>query len=573
MTRSTADALEIYTVSSMTKTGRQAALLCALAVGLAGATLVPPTGGPLADPLPDIPLGPHVLRLTDLVSDLVFPTDVAAPPDGSPRLFVTQFDGKLWVLVDGSLQATPFLDFSDDFFSSSGSAMSSVVFHPDFAINRRLFVVMIENEDPALADFGVTSGVLQQSVLYEVAALAEHPAAGSNLLDPASKRELLRINELSPVHNMNDLAFGSDGYLYITKGDDSSGGTDLTTIHGSVLRIDVDFAPGNAPGANGQYAIPADNPFVGTGGGVIEEIWAYGFRNPWRMTMDTADVWIAEVGEGDIEEIDLVVAGGNYGWMLKQGSFAHLGTGGVSDDLSGLPPGTYIDPVGEYDHGQLDSSVIGGVIYSGAAFPHLVGDYIFGDWTSGRLFQMDTSSGAIQQFSIDPSGDTISGQLSGFPTEGIIAIEVDADGELLIVVSPGDASPIGRIVRVVPANWDDLGGGVAGIAGEPVLLGAGPLLPGSQSSLSLSSAAPGALSTLVIGVALLGLPFKGGLLVPTPDALFSSLPIGSNGSLNLAGTWPAGIPSGLSTYYQFWISDAAGPAGFAASNGVRGTTP
>lgn len=528
---------------------------------------------PLPDPVPDIPLGTHVLRLTDIVSELVFPTDVAVPPDGSPRLFVNQVSGKTWVLVDGVTQSAPFLDFSSDYFASNGSAMSSLVFHPDFSANRKLYVVMTENQDPALADFGVLTGVDQQSVLYEVEAQAGWPDVGCNLVDPASKRELLRINEDFTIHNLNDLAFGPEGYLYLTKGDDASGGQDLTTVHGAVLRIDVDFAPGNPLSANGQYAIPAGNPFVGAGSGVVEEIWAYGFRNPWRLSVDGSDVWVADVGESVIEEVDRVVAGGHHGWPWKAGSFAHLSGGAVSVDLSGLPTGVYIDPVGEYDHGQLDVSISGGVVYRGTAFPQLAGAYIFGDWVSGRLFAMDTSTGAIEQFTIDPAGAFIAGQLSGFPWEGVIAVEADADGELLIVVSQRNETSTGRILRVTPANWDDLGGALAGVAGEPELVGKGPLLAGWPAGLELTGAATLALSTLVIGATQLGVPFKGGLMVPNPDALVSALTTDAGGALQLSGSWPAGIPSGVATYYQVWIVDPSGPAGFSASNGVRGSTP
>jgi GNAT superfamily N-acetyltransferase len=152
-----------------------------------------------------------------------------------------------------------------------------------------------------------------------------------------------------------------------------SGGTDLTTIHGTVLRIDVDFAPGNALSANGEYAIPADNPFTGAGPAALDEIWAHGFRNPCRISMDGNDVWVADVGESVIEEIDRVVAGGHQGWHLKAGSFAYLGAAAVSDDLSDLPPGGHSDPVGDYDHDQLNLSVSGGVVYRGAALPHLYG--------------------------------------------------------------------------------------------------------------------------------------------------------------------------------------------------------
>ncbi|GJM22820.1 MAG: hypothetical protein DHS20C15_27350 [Planctomycetota bacterium] len=529
-------------------------------------------GTPLADPLPDIPNSDLTVRLAPVVTGLTFPTDAAVPPDGSPRLFLTQLNGLVHVLQEGVLQATPFLDFSADHIMTNGSATSSVTFHPDFATNRKLYVVMTENKDPALADFGSSSGIVQQSVLYEVAAQANYPAPGCNLIDLAATRELFRINELNFIHNLGDLEFGSDGYLYMTKGDDRNGGQNLTTIHGTVLRIDVDFGPGNALSANGNYAIPHDNPFVSGTSGELGEIWAYGFRNPWRLSIDGSDVWVADIGEGDIEEVNLVPAGGNYGWSAKEGSFAYLPGVGVTDDLSGLPAGPFVDPIGEYDHGQGDRSLTGGVIYRGARFPDLVGDYVFGEWISGRVFHMDTNTGAIERLLVDPLGETIHGQNDGAPKEGILSITTDADGELLLVVTEREFTPTARVLRVEPANWLDLGNGLAGATGEPTLIGGGSLSAGKPSGLLLKGAAPLTPTTIVWGAAELGLPFKGGVMVPTLDILVHSVSTNGAGALQVGGPWPAGIPAGLHAYFQVWVHDVTGPAGFAASNAVRGTT-
>jgi glucose/arabinose dehydrogenase len=407
-----------------------------------------PQSGPLADPLRDVPTGPVVAQLELVASGLRFPTHAAAPPDGSGRIFVCEVDGVIRVVEDGALSSTPFADLSADYQPSNGSATSSLAFHPDFASNQRLYVVTSELEDPLSADFGVTTDVRLQSVLYELRAQAAHPAPGSGLVDPASRRELLRINEESTIHNLNALAFGPDGYLYLAKGDDRTGGQDLATVHGTVMRIDVDLKPGNQIAANGEYAIPADNPFVGAAG-ALAEIFAYGFRNPWRMSFDRASgaLWVADVGEDDVEEIDLVVWGGNDGWGAKEGGCAVLPGGGVTSDLSGLPPGPFVDPVGQYDHGQGDRSVTGGVVYRGRRHPELRGRYVFADWISGRLFSMDPASGAILGLPVDPRGEVVRGHLSGPPTEGVIGVFEDADGELLLVVTQRNTSPTGRLLR------------------------------------------------------------------------------------------------------------------------------
>ncbi len=226
-----------------------------------------------------------------------------------------------------------------------------------------------------------------------------------------------------------------------------------------MLRIDVDGRPGNALSANGQYWIPADNPFAGDPTG-LDEIYAYGLRNPWRITIDSATgaMFVADNGENDIEEIDRVElapdgTAQNHGWDEMEGSFRHLNDG-VTDDLSGLPPGfDGVDPVGEYDHTEHFQSVIGGVVYRGGWLPELDGKFQFGDWISGRLFQLDPETGRILRFPIDPAGEEIHGQLpytSGTPREGAIAVRADAHGELLIVVTQRNSTETGRILRVYP---------------------------------------------------------------------------------------------------------------------------
>jgi len=217
-----------------------------------------------------------------------------------------------------------------------------------------------------------------------------------------------------------------------------------------VLRIDVDRAPGNPLSANGQYAIPLDNPFVGRGGGVVEEIHAFGFRNPWRLGFDplTGELHVADVGESDIEEIDRVDAGGNYGWPFREGSFVALPTGGVTDVFFSLSS-RFLDPAAQYDHGQAHRSATGGFVYRGSLYPALAGDYVFGDWISGRLLHVDAASGQIQEVALDPDGAQIDGQQNGGIEEGIISFGQAASGELYIVVTQRNLSETGRILRFV----------------------------------------------------------------------------------------------------------------------------
>jgi hypothetical protein len=400
---------------------------------------------PLPDPIPGvIPTGPFTVELSDIVSNLVFPTKVAMPPDGSNRLFVTLREGRVVVIDSGSVLPTPFLDISATTVIDAGSALSTIVFHPQFGMSgsageRKFYTLSQEAAGTATAHFGGGSTIVHQSVLYEWQVSTGDP----NLADASSRREILRIDDDTTVHNTDDLAFGPDGYLYISIGDDDLDDDDelsATTTDGTILRIDVDDTSGN-----GRYTIPGDNPFFGNTDGILEEIFAWGFRNPWRITFDpvTGDLYAADNGEDDLEEIDLVTAGGYYGWNEKEGSFAFLGFNvGVTDDLTNLPPDfDGIDPIAEYDHTEGDESIIGGIVYRGHAIPALVGHFVFGDFISGRLMHMDPVSNLIQEISIDPAGDQIAG--------GIIGFGESEAGELYIVVTEWNFNPTGRVIAIV----------------------------------------------------------------------------------------------------------------------------
>jgi len=194
--------------------------------------------------------------------------------------------------------------------------------------------------------------------------------------DAASETILLEFDQPFGNHNGGCLAFGPDDHLYIASGDGGSGGDpsgngqSLTTVLGKILRITT------------TGAIPADNPFVGMGGGVRGEIWAYGMRNPWRFSFDrlTGDLWCGDVGQNAIEEIDLVVKGGNYGWNLFEGNNEYSNPGNVDIDTTERPVVTYTHALG--------SSVTGGYVYRGPGVPGIVGAYVYGDFGSGRLWAL-----------------------------------------------------------------------------------------------------------------------------------------------------------------------------------------
>jgi hypothetical protein len=300
----------------------------------------------------------------------------------------------------------------------------------------------------------------------------------SNAIDPNSRREILRIDQPQGNHNGGTLAFGPDGYLYVSLGDggasndvgDGHGATgngqDVNTVHGSILRIDP-LDPSSTVGSpdavsgNGNYRVPFDNPFVGVTG--VDEIYAYGFRNPFRFSFDyaTGELIVGDVGQGSVEEIDIVVNGGNYGWNLKEGTFSFDPvTGEVSSDLSALPAGL-IDPVAQYDHDE-GIAIVGGHTYRGSAIPELFGKYVFGDFSlgfsppAGRIFYADLDTGLINEFVIGVDDDPFGLYVKGAGQ--------DEQGEVYILASSdfGPHGTTGVVLRIVDLCTERLVGDLDG---------------------------------------------------------------------------------------------------------------
>ena len=208
----------------------------------------------------------------------------------------------------------------------------------------------------------------------------------SNQADEGSEFIIIEIDQPFDNHNGGQIAFGPDGNLYIGMGDGGAGGDpyghgqNLYTLHGSMLRIDV-----NNPDEGLNYGIPDNNPFVGTG--YREEIYAYGLRNPWRFSFDpiTNICWIADVGQDLYEEIDLLEVGGNYGWNIMEGAHCYNST--VGCDTTGL-----IMPLYQYDH-NIGESITGGFVYRGNLVPNLYGKYIFADFEYGDIWSLEYEEG------------------------------------------------------------------------------------------------------------------------------------------------------------------------------------
>jgi glucose/arabinose dehydrogenase len=297
------------------------------------------------------------------------PVDFQQPAGNANLVFVVEQAGIISVF-DNNAEVTEkktFMDITgkvDDGGNEEG--LLGLAFHPSYATNGFFYV----NYTAANPDRTV---------------IARYHVSSAEVADPASEVVLLEYDQPFSNHNGGQLAFGPDGFLYIAVGDGGSAGDpngngqNRTTLLGSILRIDVDQENGEI-----KYAVPADNPFVGNTSGFREEIYAYGMRNPWRMSFDseTGALWVGDVGQGAKEEIDIVEKGGNYGWNLMEGSQCFQ----AGCDQTGLKL-----PVWEY--GRSDGfSITGGHVYHGNAIPSLQGKYIYADFGSQKVWSLDYSN-------------------------------------------------------------------------------------------------------------------------------------------------------------------------------------
>ena len=331
-----------------------------------------------------------------VASGLEEPVDVANAADGTDRLFIVEKAGRIRVLQDGKLSSVPFLDITDRVGSGgSEQGLLGLAFHPDYAHNGFFFVNYTDRQgDTVIARFAADLDPAQA--------------------DPSSEVVILVVDQPAANHNGGQLSFGPDGLLYAGLGDgggagDPSGnGQNSTTLLGKMLRLDVD---------HGQpYAVPTSNPFASSLDS-RPEIWATGLRNPWRFSFDrsTGDLYIADVGQDEYEEIDYQPAGSpggeNYGWSIMEG--AHCYPASKACDRTGLTP-----PVAEYDHSQ-GCSVTGGYVYRGQQFPSLDGIYFFSDFCRGRIWALARDGQGLWRMAevarpdIEPSsfGEDESGEL------------------------------------------------------------------------------------------------------------------------------------------------------------------
>jgi len=318
------------------------------------------------------------------VSGLERPDDLQA--DGSGRLFVIEKAGRIRIIQDGQLLPEPFLDISDRVGSKGNEqGLLGLAFHPKYSENGRFFVNYTNlNGNTVIARFQVSRD--------------------ANRADPNSEVKLLGVDQPFPNHNGGVLVFGPDGYLYAGLGDGGSQGDpngnaqNKDSLLGKILRIDVN--------SGDTYTVPADNPFG-------NEVWAYGLRNPWRLSFDrsTGDLYIGDVGQDMWEEIDYLPAGSpggtNFGWNQREG--AH--------DYAGSASPAFTEPVAEYSHPEGGCSVTGGYVYRGS-IPEWNGIYLFSDYCTGKIWGLVHTNNQWQKqllfdvdFTITSFGQDQSGEL------------------------------------------------------------------------------------------------------------------------------------------------------------------
>jgi len=298
------------------------------------------------------------------------PLYVTAPPGDRKRVFVVEQDGRVWVLVNGRRARRPFLDVSDLIVSGGEQGLLSIAFAPDYARSGRLYV-----------DYTDRNGNTRVQEL-------KRSRRSPNRANRSSRRQILFVDQPFANHNGGQLAFGPDRMLYVGMGDGGDAGDPFNnaqrsdTLLGKILRIDPRRSGSRA------YGVPRSNPFFGRAG--RDEIYAYGLRNPWRFSFDRAngDLYIGDVGQSRLEEIDYArrgsALGRNYGWSCFEGTRRY-------DDSRNCPGA--VGPALDYTHSSGECSVTGGVVVRDPGLPGLAGRYLYGDFCRGQIRSLRIAGG------------------------------------------------------------------------------------------------------------------------------------------------------------------------------------
>jgi glucose/arabinose dehydrogenase len=349
------------------------------------------------------------------------PTSVVVPPDGTGRMFLVQQRGLILQLPkdDAAKEGKVFLDFTQKGMEAKDGkfeeGLLGLAFHPEFKTNGKFYIAYSMQD-------------MKRTVYAEMKVSATDP----DVADISTERVLLEIPLPYWNHHCGNIAFGPDGMLYIPVGDGGGkpGGDplrhvqNLFSMNGKVLRIDVNRTQGSR-----QYGIPADNPFVGKEA-AREEVYAYGFRNPWGISFDQeGNFWLADVGQMLWEEVNLVEKGGNYGWSWREGKAEYADRVAAGEKQ---PEGTaWVDPVHVYDHSQ-GISITGGFVYRGSKLSNFKGAYVYGDWGYGNIWMLryDKAAKAVK------SNDLILEKKFDAKGKGLVrpsAFCEDANNEVLVL--------------------------------------------------------------------------------------------------------------------------------------------
>ncbi len=435
-----------------------------------------PTPWPTDEPTPtDTPIPTATFTPTPLPRDVetalqliaegfVSPVALAAPDDGTGRLFVVDQTGKVYVLdKDGNRLPEPLIDVGSRMVQLNADyderGLLGIALHPEFAENGRFYLYYSAPLRPDAPGNWDHTGHLSEFTVS-----ADDP----NRADLDSERIIMYIDQPQPNHNGGQVEFGLDGYLYLGLGDGGNWadvgighppeghGQALNTLLGSIIRIDVD--------SGAPYTIPADNPFVGQEG-ILPEIYAHGFRNPFRFSFDKEgdnSLYAGDVGQDFIEEIDKVVSGGNYGWPVREGTTC-FNIASVSQPLpecatqseTGAP---FLEPVIEYGR-DIGRSTLGGYVYRGSAIPELFSRYIFLDWVGNqeiegrKIYYADTNQpeDAIWEFYPVPLVLADGGEAPAFYS---LSFGQDTENELYLLTTDvyNPVGTSGKVYKIVPIN-------------------------------------------------------------------------------------------------------------------------
>ncbi|HEX9658720.1 MAG TPA: PQQ-dependent sugar dehydrogenase, partial [Rhodothermales bacterium] len=379
------------------------------------------------------------------------PIDLEALTDGSGRLFVVERAGRIKIFDNdpGVTNTKTFLDISSKVLTEGELGLLGIALHPDFATNGYVY-----------AHYATSP---QKSVIARFTRDETNP----DTVATGSEEVVLEQTQPFQNHNGGKIQFGPDGYLYIGFGDGGDAhdpfghGQSKSTMLGAFLRLDVDGG-GSPPdcGSSGPtaYTVPADNPFVDGPGGDCDEIWAYGFRNPWRWSFDQeGTLWVGDVGQGCREEIDRVAKMGNYGWDLMEGFFCHPDPP-TANDCTLEPPDDCSSaglnlPIHDYSRNLTTGgrAVTGGFVYRGSTCaPYLTGAYVYGDYISGNIWAMAFAGDSLVSNSLLLD--------SGFNP---VSFGEDADGELYVINPAGslrrfDCSAMESVVTVHEEGWQQI---------------------------------------------------------------------------------------------------------------------